>query len=241
MKNFLLDAILFALFLAELSFHFLPKILHEIFGVIFIVLIIFHVAINFRRVLLLTKNLTPRKLFAMEVNVALIMIAALILATGVCMSNYLFPDAANQFLRRNMTIHQLHVSAPYVMMILIGMHLGLHWREFWQRFLNLVGLEEFYQRRKIIFKAAAGILADFFESIGDADCDETHFRDARNRFAGRDFYFVDDWRRGIFRGSDFFCRQEIFSLRRLRVGRKNCKGNAFGLGDGRRIGSSRRI
>ena len=159
MKNFLLDAILFALFLAELSFHFLPKILHEIFGVIFIVLIIFHVAINFRRVLLLTKNLTPRKLFAMEVNVALIMIAALILATGVCMSNYLFPDAANQILRRNMTIHQLHVSAPYVMMILIGMHLGLHWREFWQRFLNLVGLEEFYQRRKIIFKAAAGILA----------------------------------------------------------------------------------
>ncbi len=159
MKNFLLDAILFAVFLAELSFHFLPKILHEILGVIFIALIIFHVAINFRRIFSLTKKITPRKFFSLEINVALIMGAALIFVTGICMSNYLFPDAANPLLRRNMTIHQLHVSAPYVMMILIGMHLGLHWREFWQRFLNLVGLEEFYQRRKIFFKAAAVILS----------------------------------------------------------------------------------
>ena len=49
MKNLSLDAILFALFVAELSFHFLPKILHEILGVAMAAAIVLHVAINFRR------------------------------------------------------------------------------------------------------------------------------------------------------------------------------------------------
>jgi len=159
MKNFLIDLILIALFVAELSFFFLPKILHEILGVAMVAVIIFHVAINFRRIAALTKNVTPRKFFSIEINIALALATILIFATGVCMSNYLFPDFASWALRRNMTIRSLHVSAPYVMMILIGMHLGLHLREFRQRILNLFGLEEFYQRRKIFFKAAAVLLS----------------------------------------------------------------------------------
>lgn len=159
MRNFLVDVILLALFVAELSFHHLPKVLHEVLGVAMVALIIFHVAINLRRVESLFKNFSPRKFFFVEVDVALLLAAGLIFVTGVCMSNHLFPDVASAELRRNMTLHQLHVSAPYVMMILIGMHLGLHWREFWQRFLNLSGLTELYQRRKIFFKAAAIILS----------------------------------------------------------------------------------
>lgn len=159
MRNFLVDVILIALFVAELSFHHLPKVLHEILGVAMIALIIFHVAINFRRGLSLAKKITPRKFFFLEVDVALLLIAALIFVTGVCMSNHLFPNVASSAVRRSMTIHQLHVSAPYAMMILIGMHLGFHWREFWQKFLNLFGLTEFYQRRKELFYTAAAILS----------------------------------------------------------------------------------
>ena len=159
MRNFLVDLILLALFVAELSFHHLPKVLHEILGVAMVALILFHVAINLRRVESLFKNFSPRKFFFVEVDVALLLAAGLIFVTGVCMSNHLFPDMVSAELRRNMTLHQLHVSAPYVMMILIGMHLGLHWREFWQRFLNLSGLTELYQRRKIFFKAAVLILS----------------------------------------------------------------------------------
>lgn len=159
MRNFFVDVILLALFVAELSFHYLPKILHEVLGVAMVALIIFHVAINFRRSVSLVKNISPQKFFFMEVNVMLLLVAAIVFASGVCMSNHLFPDFASFELRRNMTIHQLHVSAPYIMMILIGMHLGIHWREFWQRFLKLAGLNELYQRRKIFFKAAAAILS----------------------------------------------------------------------------------
>ena len=164
MKNLLLDAILFALFVAELSFQILPKILHEILGVAMFALIIFHVAINRRRLVSLIKKMTPRKFFSTTTNLLLTICAGATLITGVCMSNYLFVDAVSGELRRNMTIHQLHVAAPYVMLILIGVHIGLHWRELWQRFFKRFG---------IIFKVAAGILSAvgvagfFLNRVGD--------------------------------------------------------------------------
>mgnify|MGYP002623998322 CR=1 FL=1 len=151
MKNLLLDGILFALFIAELSFHHLPKILHEIFGVAMAAAIIIHVAINFRRFKSMFKKISARKIFSVTINFALIICAAIILFSGVCMSNFLFPDLASSEMRRNMTLHQLHTATPYVMMILIGNHCGLHRQE--------LRLEKFYRRRKIFFLTAATILS----------------------------------------------------------------------------------
>ncbi len=173
MRNFFIDAILFVLFVAELSFHFLPKILHEVLGVAMAAAILIHIFINRRRFVFQIKKITPRKFFSATINFALTICAAIIIATGVCMSNYLFSDLVSFELRRNMTIHQLHVSTPYIMLILIGIHIGLHWRELWQRFLKLVGAEEFYLRRKNFFRATAVILSAvgvsgfFLNRIGD--------------------------------------------------------------------------
>jgi len=161
MKKFLLDVILLALFVAELSFHHLPKILHEILGVAMAAAIILHVAINRRRFALLFKKITPRKFFNAATDFALTICAAVILIPGVFMSNYLFAELVSFELRRNMTLHQLHVAAPYLLLILIGVHIGLHWRELRQRALNLFGLEKIYQRRQIFFRAAAMILSLF--------------------------------------------------------------------------------
>lgn len=159
MKNFFLDVILFALFVAELCFYYLPKILHEILGVAMFALIIFHVAINFRRLISLTKKFTAKKFLSVTLNVALTICAAIIFATGVCMSNFLFADVIADELQRNMTLHQLHVAAPYVMMILIGVHVGLHWHELWQRFLNAIGLTKIFKRYGKFFTATAVILS----------------------------------------------------------------------------------
>lgn len=140
MKKFLLDVILFALFVAELSFHHLPKVLHEILGVAMALAIVVHVAINFRRLTSLFKKITPRKIFIVTIDFALAIGAVVILFAGVCMSNYLFTDAVSFELRRNMTIHQLHVAIPYVMMILIGAHVGFHAQELRQRFSSVKNL-----------------------------------------------------------------------------------------------------
>lgn len=134
MKKILLDVILFALFVAELCFHHLPKVLHEIFGVALTAVLLVHVWNNRRQFVALTKKITPRKIFSLTINFALTICAATTVASGVCMSNYLFADFVSFELRRNMTLHQLHIAAPYAMMILLGVHVGLHWRELRQRF-----------------------------------------------------------------------------------------------------------
>ena len=150
MKNFLLDGILFALFVAELNFHNLPKILHEILGVAFTAAVVIHLWINRRRLVALTKKITPRKFLGVTIDFALIICAAVIAASGVCMSNHLFAEAVSFELRRNMTIHQLHVALPYVAMILIGVHVGLHWRELRQKL---------FRRHEKILSVLIGMLA----------------------------------------------------------------------------------
>ena len=162
----MMNAILFALFVAEMCFQFLPKILHEIFGVAFTALLIVHVVITRRRFAALTKKITPRKILAVTINFAMTLCAAVIFASGVCMSNYLFADAVSFELRRNMTIHQLHVALPYLLMILIGVHIGLHWREIWQRYFKRFGAENFFTAAGIILSTfgAAGM---FMNRVGD--------------------------------------------------------------------------
>ena len=154
MRKLLLDALLFVLFIAELSFHHLPAILHEILGVALTAAIVVHVAINFRRFMSSLKGITPRKFLVAEVDCALALATVIIFLTSLCMSNYLFPDAVSFELRRNMTIHDLHVSTPYIMMILIGMHLGLHWDELRQIMLNKFAPQNFYQRWGKFFRVA---------------------------------------------------------------------------------------
>lgn len=136
MKKFLLDVTLLALFVAELSFHHLPKVLHEILGVALAVAIVLHVAINFRRFKSLFKKISARKIFSLAINFGLAFGALIILFTGVCLSNYLFADVVSLDLRRNMTLFQLHKALPYMLMILIGAHLGLHAQELRQKFFG---------------------------------------------------------------------------------------------------------
>ena len=163
MKKFFLDVILLALFVAELSFHHLPKILHEILGVAMAAAIVLHVAINFRRLTTLFKKFSPRKIFLAADDFALAVSAAIILFAGVCMSNYLFDELVSFELRRNMTIHQLHVAAPYMMMILIGVHVGLHAQELRQRFSDV---KKFFDAAMIIL-AAVGAFGLFFNRVPD--------------------------------------------------------------------------
>lgn len=173
MKNFWLDVALIALFVAELSFQHLPKVLHEILGVALTIAVLAHLSINRRRLMSLTKKISPRKIFSLTIDFALTICAAITLISGVCMSNYLFAEIVSFELRRNMTLHQLHVALPYLMMILIGMHVGLHWQELQPRLLKLFGAEELHERHRNFFPAiivlltALGAAGLFLNRVGD--------------------------------------------------------------------------
>ena len=174
MKKYFLDATLLTAFLLVMSFHFLPRILHEVLGVVMFAAVILHFVLNRRWFFNFYRGkLSARKIFSTLINFSMLATFAVIFVSGVCMSNYIFNDFVSLELRRNFTLHQLHVSLPYILMILIGLHIGLHWREIWNRFLNFMKWQKNSLRLKVgcyisIFATIClGIYGAFLNRVGD--------------------------------------------------------------------------
>ncbi|MCE5285773.1 MAG: DUF4405 domain-containing protein [Pelosinus sp.] len=174
MKRVFLDIVVLVLFLLVMSFQFLPKILHEVLGVLMLAAVVFHLIWNrlwFSS--LLRGKWNFRRGLSMAINCLLIVNVVIILATGMMISNHLFKGILGIYLQRNITVHQLHVSLPYLVLILIGLHLGLHWPALWQRFTawrhwNLQSLK--YRVGcyfMLVFFIAGGVYGSFMHQIGD--------------------------------------------------------------------------
>lgn len=162
MNRKFLNTMLFSLFLLVMSFHFLPRMCHEIIGLIMTAATAFHIYINRQKVSYLVRGkISARKIFSALVIFSTIIIFVIVLITGICISNHLFRDIIPLVVRRNMLIHQLHVSMPYIFMILIGCHIGLHWREIFKIKNTAI--------RKIFMIAilCLGIYGSFLNHIGD--------------------------------------------------------------------------
>ena len=171
MKKFYLDVIIFVIFMLTMSFHFIPKILHEILGLLMMLLVFLHFKWNVNAFKSLYGNLKKR--ISMIIDVALLLCMLIITFTGICISHHLFNGMINMQLQRNILIHQLHVLLPYVFIILSGIHLGLHWKGFWQRIKNLLHLDsnlrffKFTCRLLVVILIIIGIYGSFMNRIGD--------------------------------------------------------------------------
>ena len=170
MKKFYLDIGLLIIFLLVMSFHFIPKILHEVLGLVFFVMIAIHFKWNINAFKSLFKQ--QKKWLSIFLNAALFFCIVVIIFTGVCISNYIFNGMIDMQLQRNITIHQLHVSIPFLMIILIGLHLGLHWQGFFQRLKNILNINsdsiiyKITSRLLIVILIVAGIFGSFMNKVG---------------------------------------------------------------------------
>ena len=174
MKRILLDCFILTIFLLTLSFSFLPKLLHEVLGLLLPIAVVLHLVWNRSWFSALRRGKwTWLRSLQTVCNALLIVGLFIVLGTGVCLSNHLFKDMIPLYLQRNMTLHQLHVSLPYGMLLLVGLHLGLHWHGWWERFLQKMG----WQRSTWRYRAAclvavlgllgSGIYGSFLNRVGD--------------------------------------------------------------------------
>ena len=218
MKKIFLDITVLVLFLLVMSFHFLPRILHEIFGLIMPVAVAIHLIENRRWFLNLNHGKwTKRKIFSALINFSILLCFFVILAAGICMSNYIFNEIIPLDIRRNMTIHQLHVSLPYVLMILIGVHVGLHWREIWNRFINFVGVKKNSCKYKVsccILSTVIicfGIYGAFLNRVGDRILMKHIFATPATELSWAEFLFLFVATGGIFSAVTFWLDEKFFS------------------------------
>ena len=167
MRKFYLDILILALFMLVMSFQFIPRILHEILGLLMMTAMLGHFAWNIKAFKALRG--TTKKRLSMFVDIALILCLIVIIFTGICISNYIFNGMIDMKLQRDITIHQLHVSIPFLFMILGGLHLGLHWQGFRQRFNNLINVTLLNSLKKVAIASliGIGIYGSFLNRIGD--------------------------------------------------------------------------
>lgn len=174
MKRIFLDLLMLALFLAVMSFHALPKLLHEVLGLLFPIGAVVHLFLNRRWFSALhSGKWDAMRCMGVSVNLLLMACLLLVAATGICLSNHLFKDMIPLALQRNVTIHQLHVSLPFAMLILMGIHLGLHWHGWKQRLLPLFHRQknaavcQWGSRLMVLALIVVGVYGSFQNRVGD--------------------------------------------------------------------------
>ena len=166
----ILDLVLFILFLLLMSFHFLPRDVHEILGVAMTAAVLVHIIINRKRFFsLLKKDFTLRKKFIFVMDAVLIAIFLASLVAGICMSNYLFYDIIPLEFRHSMTFKQLHDVLPYYLIIFVGIHVGLHWRGIRDKFFPFMKKSKKAVPQKILGAIViyGGVYGSVMDRMGD--------------------------------------------------------------------------
>ena len=172
MKRNLLNFSMTLLFLLVMSFGFLPKILHEVLGIIWLLPVLIHLWLNKPWFTSFFKKLRHIGGILSPINISLVILTATVIITGVIISNYLFKGWFGLDLARNITVRRLHVSLPYLMLILTGLYLGIHFKGLWRQItkgksLILNSRRILFLRIGILILAALGVYGSFLNRMGD--------------------------------------------------------------------------
>ncbi|ORU00096.1 putative transmembrane protein [Anaerovibrio sp. JC8] len=136
-----MTVILLVLFLLVMSFHHIPKILHEIIGLVWLIAALIHIWQNRRWFTSFGKGQWDLvRAINTIISIGLIIGLLVAVAAGSGISHHLFKGIMPMDIRRSITLQQLHVSLPYYLLIFMGLHWGLHfdsWLSQWKNALNI--------------------------------------------------------------------------------------------------------
>ena len=161
-------ALLPLLFLPIMCFHYVPKVLHEVLGILWWLLVLIHIGQNRQWFASLKRGRwSILRLIGTVIDILLLVVLLVMVGAGSGISNHLFKEIIPLDIQRSILIHQLHVSLPYALLILMGLHWGLHfkgwrarWHLPWSAFLPLKVV-------LAVLVAAGGIYGSFLDRVGD--------------------------------------------------------------------------
>lgn len=174
MKRNVLDAVLLVVLLLLMSFSFLPKALHEALGIAMGAFVLLHLTWNRGWLASLPRGRwSLGRTIPAVVNLALGVCFLLALVSGLAIANQLFHGVFGMAWQRSIVAHQVHVTSSYGLLILTGLHLGLHIAGLWRRFALWANLDTSSRRVRVglnvlaILTAAFGVYGSFLHRLGD--------------------------------------------------------------------------
>jgi hypothetical protein len=155
--RFLLPGLMAIFLLLSLAYWWLENVPHEIFGTAMFALLAWHIVVN----RLWFKNLfrgryDGRRSFVIALHLLLIVNMAILLVTSIVISKSLFsalPIPDSIYLR------EVHWFSAYWAMIIVGIHIGLHWMRVIALSRSILGLSANNASRTMVLRVATVLLA----------------------------------------------------------------------------------
>lgn len=171
MRN-ILNIVMTVLLLLIMDYRFIGNSLHEIGGVVFALLFIFHNVLNRRWYDVFFKGRQSlRRVVMTIVNLILVITMITVFVTGALISATVF--APLDIRSRSLFVHDLHQGAAFVSFILIAIHLGMHWEILMAKLKNWLHIDTsrlswvITSRIVSIVVIIYGIYASFANDIGE--------------------------------------------------------------------------
>ena len=121
-----LDLVMTLLILLEFAYRLTGSTLHELIGLAMLCLFIVHGAWNWRWFVALGKGrYAAQRLASTTINALLLVAVLLMMASGVLNSDLLYSLTQVEL---DLLPRELHTAAAYWLLILVGVHLGMHWK-----------------------------------------------------------------------------------------------------------------
>lgn len=160
-KKLILDIIMTIIMVSLMDVVFTGIKLHELLGIGLLFLFIIHKFFNWDWIKGVTKNLFSPKIKAKikvmyAVDILLVLSVAFIIISGILISQELFPslNADNISLWSN-----LHHFASYFSLVLISVHIGLHWEMIMFGFRKMLSITKESKVRKVILRVMSFAIA----------------------------------------------------------------------------------
>ena len=157
--SYLLDILMLILLVFEMTFFYLPPVLHEAVGVALLLPIVWHLVRNRRYVSSPGRGRWngPRGV-RFVLNILLASACLVTVISGCLTSSVLFADVVPFSLRSNPSLYQLHGTAARYFLVLAGLHLGWHLPAWWQRWLHAAGITARQLPARMLLLGLGGLL-----------------------------------------------------------------------------------
>lgn len=188
---------------------------HEIIGIGTFVLSIIHNILNIRwyKVLFIGKY-NIRRIISTIANFLMLLCVLFVLISGIFISRDLFAFLG---LNGGFGMRQIHTFTAYWGLILISIHLGLHWSTILKRVSSMIHLDvpAFLVRTSAIIFAVCGVWSSFQLGIGN----KLLMKDTFSYWDGSPIFFYFSWISVI--GLYVFITHYFLSIRFIRKGGKS--------------------
>ncbi|WP_233426204.1 DUF4405 domain-containing protein [Paenibacillus massiliensis] len=165
-----IDLVMTILMVVEMAYHFTGNMFHEIFGVSIFILFIIHNILNRKWYQSIFKGkMNIRRVLTITINLLLLVTMAVLIISAIPISRTVFAFIP---IENGIIVRQIHTLAAYWGLILIALHIGMHWIMIIGAARKLTGITDKNKIRTIALRVFAvlivvyGVQASLDRNVG---------------------------------------------------------------------------